>query len=380
MLGFFAGKCGLRSWEWCGGGGVEGKRGEWGSGELAGKPKVEPSSRSKAIEDIISIGSFVEALVLNHYVLIRKILRINLLCEAIKPQPMQGKLSKEVGGELSKEEQAIQQLQMQANILKQNSMNKFTALKTTTQHLERKNFTYCPLFQRALSHLFYTDVITFKYELSQNMNNLEKELNNEILHEKDSKSALSVIKVQFARFIYLKMLKSSNYDSDAQEARHDFKDYTQIKAQSFKDLIIQRMKSINQCIVERERHEKEIQNRLKRLNDRKLQIQECMVQKVKASDASLGEKYCSRIVSDKQHESINNTCVVEKVDRNVIPDSPDMCDNEIQTDQNAEDERAALANLIVNLTLDTEENKDFEAINESKRIIDSRIEGMKIQS
>nr|GEW32829.1 hypothetical protein [Tanacetum cinerariifolium] len=34
--------------------------------------KVEPSSRSKAIEDIISIRSFVEALVLNHYVLVRK--------------------------------------------------------------------------------------------------------------------------------------------------------------------------------------------------------------------------------------------------------------------------------------------------------------------
>nr|GEY66633.1 hypothetical protein [Tanacetum cinerariifolium] len=36
--------------------------------------KFEPSSRSKAIEDIINIGSFVEALVLNHYVHVRKIL------------------------------------------------------------------------------------------------------------------------------------------------------------------------------------------------------------------------------------------------------------------------------------------------------------------
>ncbi|GJW02537.1 hypothetical protein Tco_1561393 [Tanacetum coccineum] len=36
--------------------------------------KVEPSSKSKTIEDIISIGSFVEAIVLNHYVLVRKIL------------------------------------------------------------------------------------------------------------------------------------------------------------------------------------------------------------------------------------------------------------------------------------------------------------------
>ncbi|GJZ33346.1 hypothetical protein Tco_0578782 [Tanacetum coccineum] len=36
--------------------------------------KFKPSSRSKATEDIISIGSFMEVLVLNHYVLVRKIL------------------------------------------------------------------------------------------------------------------------------------------------------------------------------------------------------------------------------------------------------------------------------------------------------------------
>ncbi|GJQ98802.1 hypothetical protein Tco_0521787 [Tanacetum coccineum] len=143
---------------------------------------------------------------------------------------------------------------------------------------------------------------TFKYELSQNMNNLEKELNNEILHKKYSKSALSVIKVQFDKFIHSEILKSSNYDSNAREARQDFKDYTQMEAQSFKDLIIQHMESIEQCIVERARHEQEIQNRLKRLNERKLQIQECMIQKVKASNASSGEKDCSRIISDKGND------------------------------------------------------------------------------
>ncbi|GKB27992.1 hypothetical protein Tco_0867393 [Tanacetum coccineum] len=36
----------------------------------------------------------------------------------------------------------------------------------------------------------------------------------------------------------------------------------------------------------------------------------------------------------EQSESISNTCVVETGDRNVIPDSPDMCDNDIQEDQN----------------------------------------------
>ncbi|GJV33917.1 retrovirus-related pol polyprotein from transposon TNT 1-94 [Tanacetum coccineum] len=86
----------------------------------------------------------------------------------------------------------------------------------------------------------------------------------------------------------------------------------------------------------------------------------------------------------KQAEKAIGT--VEKVDSNVILDSPDMCDNDIQTnqnavecddervevptadsgtdtepleqtDQNAEDERAALANLIANLKLDVDENK-----------------------
>ncbi|GJY28492.1 gag-pol polyprotein [Tanacetum coccineum] len=67
---------------------------------------------------------------------------------------------------------------------------------------------------------------------------------------------------------------------------------------------------------------------------------------------------------------------LEQVDSNVIPDSLDMCDNDIQTDQNTEDERAALANLIANLTLDVDENKKIQkqlkkankTIKESKHI------------
>ncbi|GKC51483.1 hypothetical protein Tco_1074228, partial [Tanacetum coccineum] len=73
----------------------------------------------------------------------------------------------------------------------------------------------------------------------------------------------------------------------------------------------------------------------------------------------------------KQPESISNTCVVKKVDSNVIPDSPDMCDNDIQTDQNVvecDDERVVLANLIANLKLDVDEKKDSKAIKESKHI------------
>ncbi|GJT80369.1 retrovirus-related pol polyprotein from transposon TNT 1-94 [Tanacetum coccineum] len=62
----------------------------------------------------------------------------------------------------------------------------------------------------------------------------------------------------------------------------------------------------------------------------------------------------------EQPESINDTYVLEKDDSNVTPNSSNICNNDNQVDQNAtecDNERAALANLIANLTLDTEENK-----------------------
>ncbi|GJZ11207.1 retrovirus-related pol polyprotein from transposon TNT 1-94 [Tanacetum coccineum] len=65
----------------------------------------------------------------------------------------------------------------------------------------------------------------------------------------------------------------------------------------------------------------------------------------------------------EQSESITNICAVETGDSNVIPDSLDMCDNDIQDDQNdveCDDERVALANLIANLKLDVDENKKIQ--------------------
>ncbi|GJX89447.1 retrovirus-related pol polyprotein from transposon TNT 1-94 [Tanacetum coccineum] len=62
----------------------------------------------------------------------------------------------------------------------------------------------------------------------------------------------------------------------------------------------------------------------------------------------------------EQPESINDTHILEKNDSNVTPDSSNMCNNDNLVDQNAAecaDERVVLANLIANLTLDTEQNK-----------------------
>ncbi|GJT71245.1 hypothetical protein Tco_1030531, partial [Tanacetum coccineum] len=71
--------------------------------------------------------------------------------------------------------------------------------------------------------------------------------------------------------------------------------------------------------------------------------------------------------TDRQHfeqpESINDTYVVKTIDSNVIPNPSDMCDNEGNDDQNAEEpenERVLLASLIENLKLDVDEDKKIQ--------------------
>nr|GEU54766.1 hypothetical protein [Tanacetum cinerariifolium] len=64
-----------------------------------------------------------------------------------------------------------------------------------------------------------------------------------------------------------------------------------------------------------------------------------------------------------QNQWNSNTCLVETDDSIAIPDSPDMCEDDIQNDQNdveSDDERVALANLIANLKLDVDENKKIQ--------------------
>ncbi|GJY31498.1 hypothetical protein Tco_0414993 [Tanacetum coccineum] len=139
---------------------------------------------------------------------------------------------------------------------------------------------------------------TFKSVLSRNMLNLERQLNKETLHEKDSNSNLSVIKVQFDQFIHQK----SGYEPS-------------------------NIHNLSLMILERQEHE-------------------------------------SLAISYYPHRTTIYVCPeLEKVDSNVIPDLSDMCDNEIQTAQNAvecDDERSALANLIANLKLDIDEAKRFK--------------------
>nr|GEY03930.1 hypothetical protein [Tanacetum cinerariifolium] len=73
--------------------------------------------------------------------------------------------------------------------------------------------------------------------------------------------------------------------------------------------------------------------------------------------------FANHLQHSEQSESVSNTCSVETDDGNVTPNSPDMCVDDIQNEQNdveSDDERVALANLIANLKLDVDENKKIQ--------------------
>ncbi|GJU22100.1 hypothetical protein Tco_0327242 [Tanacetum coccineum] len=156
------------------------------------------------------------------------------------------------------EEPEIQKLQMQAKNLKENSLNKLNALKTTIQHLSSSNHSMYYEFREAFHRLFDANEGLFRSVLSRNMQNLEMQFSNETLHEKDSNSELRAIKGQFEHFIHSKMFELSKYNTNAREILQDFNAYTTMEAQTFKETIIQNMDSIEQCIIERASHEQEL--------------------------------------------------------------------------------------------------------------------------
>ncbi|GJW10726.1 hypothetical protein Tco_1576553 [Tanacetum coccineum] len=228
---------------------------------------------------------------------------------------------------------------------------------STTQLLENQSIWY----QQAFARLFGDSFRTFKFQLSQHMNNLETLLNAETLHEMDSKSALSVIKVQFERFINSDLLKpldiySRSFSSD-REVIEIFRDYTKMTAQTFKETIIQNMNSIEQCIIERASHEQELKMTLKKLSERQLQIQQyeeidkqkleahssymAKIQEVSPEESSSTSQPLEQVQNhdendvfanvrrhSEQPESINDTYVLEKDDSNVIHDSSNICTND----------------------------------------------------
>ncbi|GJX26870.1 hypothetical protein Tco_0233166, partial [Tanacetum coccineum] len=196
------------------------------------------------------------------------------------------------------EEPEIQKLQIQAKIFKENSLNKLNALKSTTQLLEQQSI----LYQQAFAQLFGDSLRTFKFQLSQHMNNLETLLNAETLHEMDSKSALSVIKLQFESA--LDDVEKVGKDSCVNQYWARFKRFNHRFTSSGDEI----SSGIHVLMVQP------------------------LAEQVQNHDEN--DVFANVRRHSEQPESINDTYVLEKDDSNVTPDSSNICNNDNQNKQN----------------------------------------------
>ncbi|GJY72910.1 hypothetical protein Tco_0477341 [Tanacetum coccineum] len=171
-----------------------------------------------------------------------------------------------------------------AKILKGSCLNGLSALKSNfTQKLEQ-GITKSE-FERAFSHIFGEDVDTFTRTFSQNMDTPEQQLTKETILESNCQNAIRVLKKQFEIFFTSVLIKPSSLDGTY--ARKDFHAYNGMEPQLFKETILKNFDFIENYMLKTITHAQTIQ---KRLDDKKLQIQECTVQEVKASDAISKDK------------------------------------------------------------------------------------------
>ncbi|GKC39163.1 hypothetical protein Tco_1051547 [Tanacetum coccineum] len=270
------------------------------------------------------------------------------------------------------QERELYQLQQMQDKAKESCMISFRLLHSHLQVLSIKGG-----FERACVALFDQDTPTFRELLLLNLDHLEKQLDKEEFQETESIDAFRVLMKQFQTFINFRYCFD---DFDGAMIRKSFLEYTRTEIQQFRDTLIQHMESVKKSIDERAQHKRE-NNR--RVNDRVMQSKEGKVDSSKALDAGLvvtesneteSERHVSssrsgkdthaedadiNSVNDKQplaevqltvqHDTLANeqqhsvqsepiydTHLLEKVDRNTIPDSTNMCHRGGEIEQNAE--------------------------------------------
>ncbi|GJS85808.1 hypothetical protein Tco_0752349 [Tanacetum coccineum] len=206
-------------------------------------------------------------------------------------------------------DQEIQRLQEKARLSKGGYMNSFRVLQTNTAFLLRKDFlSYNSIpegaFERAFLQIFGVEVSTFKRIFSLNLDKLEEQLTKDKLHENDFKIALTALKAPFDRFFNYEMQKSLTFES-----RQEFKKYTGMEPQFFKEWILKDFDFIEKYMLETILHEQEIQ---KLLNEKKLQTQEVQINTIKALNADsivMENTYSSK--ENSSSETVFNKSVKE---------------------------------------------------------------------
>ena len=184
-------------------------------------------------------------------------------------------------------------------LCKEKCMASFILLHSHLKLLSNKDLAGTRLengFKRAFPSFFGEDLEIFTHTMFLNMDQLENQLNKEELHENGSMAAFCVLKKQFQQFIRTRLYS----DDDSLIASKYFLEYTRLGFQSFKDILLQLMDSIEKLIAERILHEREFN---RRVNESKLQTQEGKVNTAKALDAGLVDKESSGTELEQSNDS-----------------------------------------------------------------------------
>ncbi|GJW87020.1 retrovirus-related pol polyprotein from transposon TNT 1-94 [Tanacetum coccineum] len=192
--------------------------------------------------------------------------------------------------------------------------------------------------------------------------------------------------------------------------------YTQIEVRQFRDILIQHIESVKKSIDERVMHTREYDNRV---NERQMQLKEVKDDSSKTLDANLvvtesketeSERHVSsskfekdthakdadvnsvndkqpmaevqlfakhNILANEQHhskqsESVYDTYLLEKVDRNTIPKSTDMSHRGGDIDQNVDAKKCQVSCPLLDLSFDNITTKFSNQFLESKNILSKR--------
>ncbi|GJZ62367.1 hypothetical protein Tco_0618504 [Tanacetum coccineum] len=189
-----------------------------------------------------------------------------------------------------------------------------------------------------------------------NLDQLEKQLDKEEFQETGSMDAFRVLKIHFF-FVFMMFINFRYYfdDDDGLMIRKYFLAYTRTEVRQFHDTLIQHMESVKKSIDERAQHKQECWFVVTESNNTESERHVYSSRSGKdthAEDADINSANDKQpmaeveltaehniLANEQQHyeqsESIYDTYLLEKVDRNTTPNSTDMSHRGGEIDQNA---------------------------------------------
>nr|GEW19380.1 hypothetical protein [Tanacetum cinerariifolium] len=238
------------------------------------------------------------------------------------------------------QERELHQLQQMQDNGKENCMVSFRLLHSHLKALLNNNLKGTCIeggFERAFATLFDQDLQSFTGSMLLNLDQLGKQLDKEEFHETRSMDAFRVLKTQFHLFINFQYYFD---DDDGLMIQKYFLAYTRIESKERKD---NSSKPLDAGLVVTKSNETESESHVlsSRLeNDTHTDYADInsVNDKQPMAEVQLSVEH-NILTNEQQHfeqsESVYDTYLLEKVDRNNTPESTDMSHMGREIDQNA---------------------------------------------